>query len=33
MVSEILAWSRFIRDSFDKILLFVLTMALIGLVL
>lgn len=33
MINELLAWSRFVRDSFDKILLFVLTLTLIGLVL
>jgi hypothetical protein len=33
MIAELIAWSKFIRDSFDKILLFVLTIALVLLVL
>jgi hypothetical protein len=33
MLAEIIAWSKFVRDSFDKVLLFVLTLALIALVL
>jgi ABC-type nitrate/sulfonate/bicarbonate transport system permease component len=33
MLAELIAWSKFVRDSFDKIVLLFLTLVLIALVL